>query len=206
MGRLAHDVLAAVVQWERREFARRASIRGQLGLCVGNTKLGECKVERDGLQYTGIDEHEADKLAKVRGWRAEGLTHREVQERCIAEGIVTRKGAAPSLGAIGSWVRGVELPPKPAERLKATSSKGKGRKAGTRGPRTEDRNATLRALLKSYIDQGLTQAKMTQLLAESGVRNSKGNPYNKQQVQRFVSRIKADCAVATERWLKGVGP
>ena len=58
--------------------------------------------------------------------------------------------------------------------------------------REASRNAELRAVLISYMKQGMNQTQITRQLAEDGVRNSKGNPYNKQQIQRFVSRLRRD--------------
>jgi len=42
------------------------------------------------------------------------------------------------------------------------------------------------------MKQGMNQTQITRQLAEDGVINSKGNPYNKQQIQRFVSRLRRD--------------
>jgi hypothetical protein len=89
-------------------------------------------------------------------------------------------------------VRKVKLSAQSAERLKVESDSKRGRKVGTRGQRAEDNAPALKALLISYINQGLTQSAMTKNLEEAGITNSKGKPYNKQQVQRFVSRLKAE--------------
>ena len=170
------------------------SKRGR-GLCIGNTGLGETKVMRDGLNYIERDEDEAQKLERVRSWRAEGLTHRELVELCASEGIKTRRGTAPTLATIGVWVRDVELLTKSARRLKAKSNNGRGRKRGYRGQRAEDRDPALRVLLISYIKEGLSQAVMTSRLEDAGITNSKGKAYNKRQVQRFVSRIKREISL-----------
>ena len=162
------------------------------GLCIGNTKLGETKVEREGLTYVEHDEVEAEKLNLVRSWRAQGLTYEQIRERCIEEGIETRKGATPSISAVRSWVHDVELAPSvEAEKVDRDNAK-RGRKRGYRGERAEDKDPALKALLISYIKEGISQAEMTRRLEASGIRNSKGSCYNKQQVQRFVSRLKAE--------------
>jgi len=137
-------------------------------------------------------QEELEQIERVRAWRAEGLTHNELQARCIEEGIITRAGSTPTLSTISNWSKGVELPKKAVQRLKKEVSKGKGRRKGARGPRTEDKNAELRAVLISYMKQGMNQTQITRQLAEDGVRNSKGNPYNRQQIQRFVSRLRKD--------------
>ncbi len=162
------------------------------GLCVGNTGLGETKVERDNLNYIEQDDEELKKLELVKSWRSMGLTHKEILERCIEEGVMTRRGSAPTMSTIGTWVRSVEVPAKAAKRLKIKSDSSRGRKVGTRGHRAEDKDLSLKALLISYINQGLTQSVMTENLREAGIINGKGKAYNKQQVQRFVSRIKAE--------------
>jgi len=195
-GTLLAQLLDAFSQYERSVIMARVKAnvdsKKTRGLCVGNTGLGETKVMRDGLTYVERDEDEAKKLDLVRSWRAEGLTNKEILERCIDFGIKTRRGIAPSISTIGAWVREVKIPTKSAERLKAKSDSKRGRKVGTKGHRAEDKDPALKALIISYIKQGLSQSEMTKRLEESAITNSKGKAYNKQQVQRFVSRIKAD--------------
>lgn len=139
------------------------------GLCVGNTGLGETKVERDNLNYIEQDDEELKKLELVKSWRSMGLTHKEILERCIEEGVMTRRGFAPTMSTIGTWVRSVEVPAKAAKRLKVKSDSSRGRKVGTRGHRAEDKDLSLKALLISYINQGLTQSVMTENLREAGI-------------------------------------
>ena len=162
------------------------------GLCVGNTSLGETKAMRDGLNYIEQDSDEANKLELVRSWRAQGSTHQEIVECCAEAGITTRRGTPPTLSTVGTWVRSVDLPARSLKHLKTKSDSKRGRKKGVRGRRAEDQDPALKALLISYIDQDLSQAVMTKSLESAGITNSKGNVYNKQQVQRFVSRIKKD--------------
>jgi DNA invertase Pin-like site-specific DNA recombinase len=195
-GTLLATLLDAFAEYERSVIMARvkANVESKKarGLCVGNTGLGETKVIRDGLNYIERDEEEAQKLEVVRSWRTMGLTHREILERCLEEGVMTRRGTAPTMSTIGTWVRKVKLSAQSAERLKVESDSKRGRKVGTRGQRAEDNAPALKALLISYINQGLTQSAMTKNLEEAGITNSKGKPYNKQQVQRFVSRLKAE--------------
>ena len=162
------------------------------GLCVGNTGLGQTKVEREGLTYVERDDEESEKLSLVRSWRAEGLTYKQLVERCAQEGITTRTGSAPKISTIRKWVVDVVLPEESAEKLERESNSRAGRPKGTRGHRVEDQNQALKALLISYIRQGLKQSQMTRELEASGIVNSKGNPYTKQQVQRMVSRLKVE--------------
>ena len=195
-GTLLATLLDAFAEYERSVIMARvkANVESKKarGLCVGNTGLGETKVERDGLNYIEQDDEELKKLELVKSWRSMGLTHKEILERCIEEGVMTRRGLAPTMSTIGTWVRAVEIPAKAAKRLKAKSDSARGRKVGTRGHRAEDKDPALKALLISYIDQGLTQSAMTEKLKEAGIVNGKGNAYNRQQVQRFVSRIRAE--------------
>lgn len=170
-------------------FESQIKSKRDRGLCLGNAKLGELKVKADGVTYIESDESEAAKLEKVRAWRAEGLTHREILERCVEEGVMTRRGTFPTMPTIGTWVRNVELPAKSAKLLKTKVNSNVGRKVGTRGHRAEDSDPKLKALLVNYINQGLTQREMTRRLHLEGVMNSKGKPYARQQVSRIVRRL-----------------
>jgi site-specific DNA recombinase len=193
---LLKTLLDAFAQYERSVTMARVKntveSKRERGLCIGNTKLGETKVERDGLTYVEHDEVEAEKLNLVRSWRAQGLTYEQIRERCIEEGIETRKGAAPSISAVRSWVHDVELAPSvEAEKVDRDNSK-RGRKKGYRGERAEDKDLALKALLISYIKEGISQAEMKRRLDANNITNSRGNSYAKGQIQRFVSRLKAE--------------
>ena len=78
------------------------------GLCVGNTSLGKTKIKRGGLSYLEHDEDEIKKLELIKSWRDLGLTHKEILQHCIEEKVMTRRGTAPTMSTIGTWVRAVE--------------------------------------------------------------------------------------------------
>jgi len=117
--------------------------------------------------YLIPDPEEAGKLALVRAWRADGLTLEEIEQKCKAENITARKGAAPSRASLARWC----APPTPRPR---------GRPCTT--------SAELESACIALHAQGLPLRQIANALSAQGFRNTLGKPLSHGLVNRIIKR------------------
>ena len=129
-----------------------------------------------------LNAEEIANIERVRDWYRAGLPFADIQERCEAEGIKSRSGATPSTVTLRRWVKGTERKV-PAKRRPSTG-KPAGRKPVAAG------QAGLVGILRGLRESGKTWAACAQHLEEEGYRNSKGNPFHRQQLQRVLARAR----------------
>ena len=199
-GALLATLLDAFAQYERAVIAMRVNAviqsKKDRGLCYGSPKLGkQTIVDNEGIKRHIEDEEENAKIDLVRSWRAEGMTFKEIRNKCDAEGIPSRSGGVPSESTIHSWCEGVEIPEK-VKQAKAKEPSKRGRAKGTRGSRTLDKNPELKCVLIQCLKANMKQAEIVRTLASNGITTATGKAYRPTQVRRFISYIIDDGLIA----------
>jgi DNA invertase Pin-like site-specific DNA recombinase len=181
---LMANLLDSFAQYERSLIAMRtrralARRRAKGLVTTGSAPLGH-RADHEGMME--LNAEETANIERVRRWYRAGLPFADIQERCEAEGIKSRSGATPSTVTLRRWVKGIERDI-PAKRRPSTG-KPAGRKPVAAG------QAGLVGILRSLRESGKTWAACAQHLEEEGYRNSKGNPFHRQQLQRVLARAR----------------
>ena len=162
----------------RRALARR---KAQGLVTTGSAPLGH-HANAEGMMT--VNEEETANIEQVRIWYRAGLPFAEIQERCEAESIKSRSGSTPSTVTLRRWVKGIERDV-PAKR-RPNTGRPAGRKPVAAG------QAGLIGILRRLRAEGQSWSVCAQRLEAEGYRNSKGNPFHRQQLQRVLARVESE--------------
>lgn len=177
-------VIDAVAQYERALISERTRAalaeKVRKGEALGSPKRGY-KSDEEGMLVEDAEERMI--MEQVRAWRAEGLTITELHERCLDEGLTSRRGEPPSRSTVGGWVQDISVSDE-------MSVERRGAEPTEPSPqRVESLVVGLKDVILDLSERGLSQRAIVAELARRGYRTRAGRPYSKTQVWRILQRI-----------------